>query len=58
MGNAVGHASAQSVKMKIEVPSFAEPGEVVAAPLVVHHKLLHGASAEIHLIIRVDEVLP
>ncbi|KAF8724601.1 hypothetical protein HU200_020868 [Digitaria exilis] len=59
MGNAVGPAGAQSVMMKMmEVPSFVASGEYAAAPLVVHRKLLNGASAEIHLIVRVDEVLP
>ncbi|KAF8772185.1 hypothetical protein HU200_006025 [Digitaria exilis] len=59
MGNVVGPAGAQSVMMKMmEVPSLAATGEAAAAPLVVHRKLLHGASAEIHLIVRVDEVLP
>ena len=32
------------------------PGKTAVVPLVVHRKMLHGASTEIHLSVRIDEV--
>ncbi|KAG2595986.1 hypothetical protein PVAP13_5KG122900 [Panicum virgatum] len=55
---AVGEAAgALSVMMKMEVPSCGVPGKAAVVPLVVHRKMLHGASSEIHLSVRIDEEL-
>ncbi|CAL4977511.1 unnamed protein product [Urochloa decumbens] len=54
---APGAAKAQSVMMEMEVPGYAAPGEATVVPLVVHSKMLHGTSAEVHLCIRIDEEL-
>lgn len=42
--------------MEMEVPSCAVTGQAAAVPLVVHRNMLHEASAEIHLSVRIDEV--
>ena len=56
MGKAAGAAGPLSVMMKMEVPSCGVPGKAAVVPLVVHRKMLHGASSEIHLSVRIDEV--
>jgi len=56
MGKAAGAAGPLSVMMKMEVPSCGVPGKAAVVPLVVHRKMLHGASTEIHLSVRIDEV--
>ncbi|XP_039851262.1 uncharacterized protein LOC120709654 [Panicum virgatum] len=57
VGEAAGTAGALSVMMKMEVPSCGVPGKAAVVPLVVHRKMLHGASTEIHLSVRIDEEL-
>ncbi|OEL26585.1 hypothetical protein BAE44_0012396 [Dichanthelium oligosanthes] len=54
---AAGVAKVQSVMMEVEVPSCTVPGEAAAVPLVVHRKMLHRASTEIHLSARINKEL-
>ncbi|CAO2185414.1 unnamed protein product [Urochloa humidicola] len=53
---AAGAAKARGVMMEAEVPSCAVPGEAAVVPLLVHRAMVHGASKEIHLSVRICEV--